>query len=105
MILPAVCMGVTWSLILTAEHKLKIFEEGMLRRIFRPKREKVMGGCRKLSNEVLHKLHTSQNITRMIKSWRMRWTGQEAHVGKEEVYIERFDAKARRKETTRETYA
>jgi hypothetical protein len=72
----------TWSLILTEEHKLKIFEKMVLRRIFAPKRGEVTGGYRKLQNEELHKLHSSQNITRMIMSARMRWTGHVARMEK-----------------------
>jgi hypothetical protein len=50
-----------------------VFENRVLRRIFGPKRNEVMGGWRKLHNEELHKLCSSLNIVRMIKSRRMRW--------------------------------
>jgi hypothetical protein len=46
------------------------------RRIFGPKREEVAGGWRRLHNEELHNLYTSQNVIRMIKSRRMRWAEQ-----------------------------
>jgi hypothetical protein len=36
-------MGETWSLTLREEHKLRVFENGVLRRIFEPKRDEVMG--------------------------------------------------------------
>jgi hypothetical protein len=51
-----------------------VFENRLLRRIFRPKREKAMGGWRRLHNEELHNLYASPNIIRIIKSKRMtRW--------------------------------
>jgi hypothetical protein len=50
-----------------------MFEKKVLRRIFRPKREEVRAGWRKLHNEELHNFYSSPNIIRMIKSRRMRW--------------------------------
>jgi hypothetical protein len=49
-----------------------VFENRMLRGIFGPKRDKVIGGRRKLHNEELHNLYCSPNIIRIIKSRRMR---------------------------------
>jgi hypothetical protein len=49
-------------LILTREHTLRVFENRVLRVILGLKREKVVGGWRRLLNEELHKLCTSQNI-------------------------------------------
>jgi hypothetical protein len=72
----------TWFLILREEHKLRVFENRVLRRIFGPKRDEVTGGWRKLHNEELHNLYSSQNIIRMIKSRRMRWTGYVARMGR-----------------------
>jgi hypothetical protein len=63
----------TWSLTLREEHGLRVFENRVLRRIFGPKRDDVMGDWRKLHNEELHNLYSSPNIIRMIKSRRMRW--------------------------------
>jgi hypothetical protein len=54
------------------EHKLRVFENRVLRRIFRPKRDGVMGGWRKLHNKELHNLYSSPSIIRIIKSRRMR---------------------------------
>jgi len=45
----------------------------VLRRIFGPKREKVVGGWRRLCNEELCNLYASPNVIRVIKSRRMRW--------------------------------
>jgi hypothetical protein len=57
-----------------------VFENRVLRRIFGPKRYEVTGGWRKLYNEELHKIYSSQYITRIIKSRRMKWTGHVARM-------------------------
>jgi hypothetical protein len=54
------------------EHRLTVSEKRVLRRIFGPKRGDLVGGWRRLHNEELHNLNTSANITKMIKSRRMR---------------------------------
>jgi hypothetical protein len=71
----------TWSLTLREEHRLKVFENRVLRRIFGPKRDEVTGGWRKLHNEELHGLDSSPSIVRVIKARRMRWTGHVARMG------------------------
>jgi hypothetical protein len=71
----------TWSLTLREEHTLEAFENRMLRRIFGSKRDEVTGDWRKLYNEELHKLYSSPNIIRMIKSRRRRWGGHVARIG------------------------
>jgi hypothetical protein len=63
----------TWSLIFREEHRLRIFENRVLRWIFGPKRDKVTGEWRKLHNEELHDLYSSSSIIRIMKSRRMRW--------------------------------
>jgi hypothetical protein len=63
----------TCSLALREEHRLRLFENRVLRRIFGSKRDEVTGGWRKLHNEELHNLYSSTNTIRMIKSRRMRW--------------------------------
>jgi hypothetical protein len=45
----------TWSLTLREEHRLRVFENSVLRRIFGSKRDEVTRGWRKLYNEELHK--------------------------------------------------
>jgi hypothetical protein len=67
---------------LREEHRLRVFENRVLRRIFGPKRDGVTGGSRKLHSEELHSLYSSRNIIRVTKSRRMRWAGHVAHVGK-----------------------
>jgi hypothetical protein len=47
----------------------------VLRRIFGPKRDEVIGGWRKLHNDELHNLYFSADVIRVIKCWRMRWAG------------------------------
>jgi hypothetical protein len=59
-----------WSITLREEHRLRVLENRVLRRIFGPKREEVAGGWRRLHNEKLHKLFASQNINRVTKSRR-----------------------------------
>jgi hypothetical protein len=70
----------TWSLTLTEEHILRVFENRVLR-IFGPKRDEVTGEWRKLHNGGLHDLYSSPNIIRQIKSRRMRWAGHVARMG------------------------
>jgi hypothetical protein len=67
-----------WSLTHRGEHRLRVFENRVLRGIFGPKREEVAGGLRRLHNEELHNLYTSSSIIRVIKSRRMRWVGHVA---------------------------
>jgi hypothetical protein len=55
------------SLILREGHRLKMFENRVLR-IFRPKKAEVTGGSRKLHNEELHNLHPPVSIIRMINT-------------------------------------
>jgi hypothetical protein len=63
----------TWSPTIREEHRLRVFENRVMRRIFGPKLDEVVGGWRKLHNEELHKSYSSPSIIRMIKSRRMRW--------------------------------
>jgi hypothetical protein len=70
--LPVVLYGCkTWSLILREEHRLRVFEYRVLRRLFGPKWDEVTGDWRKLHNEELHNLYSSPDIIRMIKSRRI----------------------------------
>jgi hypothetical protein len=81
-ILPVVLYGCkTWSLTLRDEHRLRVFEDTGLRRIFGPKRDEVTGDWRKLHNEEHHNLYSSPEVIRMIKLKRMRWAGHVARMG------------------------
>jgi hypothetical protein len=54
------------------EHRLRVFENRVLRRMFGPKRNEMMGEWRKLHNEKLCNVYSSSRIIRIIKSRRMR---------------------------------
>jgi hypothetical protein len=83
-ILPAVLYGCeAWSLTLRDEHRLRVFENRVLRGIFGPKRDEVTGEGRKLHNEELRNLYSSRDIIRQVKSRRMRWAGHVARMGEE----------------------
>ena len=67
-ILPVVLYGCeTWLVTLREEHRLRVFENRVLRRIFAPKRHGVREEWRKLHNEELNDLYSSPNIFRVIK--------------------------------------
>ena len=70
----------TWSLTLREQHRLRVFEKRVLRRIFWPRRDGVTGECRKLHNEELNDLYSSPNIVRVIISRRLRWVGHAARM-------------------------
>jgi hypothetical protein len=88
-LLPVVLYGCkTWSLTLREEHRLRVFENRVLRRVFGPKRDEVTGEWRKLHNEELHNLYSSPDIIRQVKSSqvksrRIRWAGHVARMGEE----------------------
>jgi hypothetical protein len=73
---------------LREEHRLGVFENRVLRRMFGPKRNEVTGGWTKLHNEELRNLYSSPSIItrRMIKSRRMRWVGHVACIGARGMY-------------------
>jgi hypothetical protein len=65
---------------LKEEHRLSVFENRVLRRIFGSKRGEVMGEWRKLHNGELNGLYSLPNVLRVIKSRRLRWAGNVARV-------------------------
>jgi hypothetical protein len=80
-ILPVVLYGSeTWPLTLREEHRLRVFENRVIRKIFGPKRDEVTGVWRKLHNEELHGLYSSPSIFRVMKARRMRWAGHVARM-------------------------
>ncbi|KAJ4440944.1 hypothetical protein ANN_10793 [Periplaneta americana] len=81
-ILPVVLYGCeTWTLTLREEHRLRVFENKLLRKIFGAKNDEVTGEWRKLHNAELHALYSSPDIIRNIKSRRLRWAGYVARMG------------------------
>ncbi|KAJ4442575.1 hypothetical protein ANN_04162 [Periplaneta americana] len=77
------CVGSEKSLriLLREEHRLRVFENKVLRKIFGAKRDEVTGEWRKLHNAELHALYSSPDIIRNIKSRRLRWAGHVARMG------------------------
>jgi hypothetical protein len=73
----------TWSLTLTEEHRLSVFENRVLRRIVGPTRDELTLEWRKLHNEGLHNLYSSPDIIMQTKSKRKRLAGHVARVGEE----------------------
>jgi hypothetical protein len=105
MLLSVVLYGCeTWPLTLWEEHRLREFENSVLKRIFGPKRDEVMGEWRSLHNGELHNLYSFPNIVRQIKSRRV---GGWAYgmCGRGEKSVQCFGGKAGRKETTWNTEA
>jgi hypothetical protein len=85
-ILPVVLHGCeTWSLTLEEEHRLRVFENGVLRKIFGSKREED-GSWRKLHIDELHDQYFSPKIDRVIKSRRTRCAGHVARMGRGELF-------------------
>ncbi|KAJ4447230.1 hypothetical protein ANN_09234 [Periplaneta americana] len=81
-ILPVVLYGCeTWILTLREEHRLRVFENKVLGKIFGAKRDEVTGEWRKLHNTELHALYSSPDLIRNIKSRRLRWAGHVARMG------------------------
>ena len=80
--MPVVLYGCeAWSLTLSEECRLRVFENRILRQIFVPKSDE-NGEWRRFHNEEIHSLYRSPNIVRVIKSRRLRWVG---HVARMEV--------------------
>jgi hypothetical protein len=88
----------TWYLTLREEHRLRVFENRVLKGMFGPKRDEVTGEWRKLHNEELRDL-SSPSIITIIKSRRMACRTNRG----EEERIQVIGGKARRKETVRNT--
>jgi hypothetical protein len=70
----------TWSLILREDHRLRVFENRVLREIFGPKKDEVTGEWRRLHKEDLYAVYFPPNIVRAIKSRRIRRAGHVARM-------------------------
>jgi hypothetical protein len=82
---PVVLYGCeSWSLPLRKEHRLRVFENRVLRKILAPKRDEMMVGWRKLHNEELQDLYSSPSI---MKLRRMRWAGHVVRMGGKEERV------------------
>jgi hypothetical protein len=66
---------------LREEHRLGVFENRVLRRLFGPKREED-GSWRQLRNDELPGLYSSPNIVRVTTSRKMRWAGHVIRMGR-----------------------
>jgi hypothetical protein len=85
---PVVLYGCeTWSVTLREEHRLRVFENRVLRGIFGPKGDEVTVERRKLHSGELLNLYSSTEIIRQIKSRRIRWAGHAARMGEGEKRI------------------
>jgi hypothetical protein len=79
---------------LREEHRPRVFEIGVLRNVFGPKKEEVKGGCGKLHNVELYDLCSLINIVRVIQPAIMRWTGHVARGGGQEQCRQGFGGEA-----------
>ena len=80
-ILPVVLDGCeTWFLTLREEHRLRVSENKVLRKIFWGKRDEITGEWKKLHNAELHALYSWLNIIRNLKSRQLRWAGHVARM-------------------------
>jgi hypothetical protein len=87
-ILPVVLYGYeTFSPTLREEHRLRVFENRVPRRIYGSKGDEMTGVWRKLHNKELHNLYSSSSIIRIIKSKRMSWPCHVAQIRKRGMYM------------------
>jgi len=76
------------------ERRLRVFKNGLLRRIFGPERDEVTGEWRQLHNEELNCLYSLPSIVPKIKSRRMRWAGHVVHMGERRSVYRSFGGEA-----------
>ena len=76
------CILWLWNLVSHVErgHRLRVFENKVLRKIFGNKRDEIAGKWRKLHNAELNPLYSLSNIIRSLKSRRLRWAGHVARM-------------------------
>jgi hypothetical protein len=90
---------------LREEHRLRVFESRVLRKIFGPRRDEVTGEWRQLHNKALNDLYSSPSIVRVIKSRRMRWAGNVARMRERRGVRRVLVGKPEAQEATWETQA
>jgi len=93
----------TWSLTFREEHRLRVFESRVLRKVFGPKWDEGTGEWRKLHNEALNDLYCSPNIVRVIESRRMRWAEHVARTVESRVVYRVLVGKSEGEKTTWKT--
>jgi hypothetical protein len=101
--LSVVFLSESLFLTLREEHKLKAFENRVLKGLFGPMWDEITISFRKLDREKFRNLYSSPNIIRTFKSRRMRWAGNVARVGAQRNAVRVLGGKARWKETSRKT--
>jgi hypothetical protein len=74
------------SLTFRKQHRLRVFEKRVLRRIFEPRSVPRTGGCRKVHNEELHKLYSSPSILTIIKARNMRCEEHVLRMGRRGIH-------------------
>jgi hypothetical protein len=70
------------------ELRLSVFENMVLRRIFGPKRDDIIGGLRKLHNGELNNLYSLLSVINMIESRSMRWVVHVTCIGEKRTDTE-----------------
>ena len=86
-ILPVVLYGCeTWSVTLRHEHRLRVLQNTVLKKISGPKRDEVLAEWRRLNIRELYDLYSSRNIIWVMKARRMSWVGHVAYMGDRGVY-------------------
>ena len=63
------------------ERRLRVFNNRVLRRIFRSKRDEVTGEWRKIHSDKFTESYSSPSIDQVIKLRRIRWAGHVACMG------------------------
>ena len=88
----------TWSPILREEHRLRAFENRVLRKIFGPEWDKLKREWRKLHNDEVNDVYSSPDVIWVIKSGRMRWAGHVSCMGRAEVHVGFFGGNLRERD-------
>jgi len=80
------CHTVVCHLSVSEEHRLGMFENRVLVKIFGRKGQEVTGNWRQLHSATHHDLYCNLNVIRVVKLWRTRWVGHVARVGRREMH-------------------